>query len=125
MAKDQFDRTIDYLRISLTDMCNLRCVYCMPEDMTFRPREDLLQDDELLRLVRLFAGLGFRKIRLTGGEPALRENIVGLVEAMAGADGIDEVAMTTNGILFKHLARPLYEAGLRRLNVSLDTLDAD
>lgn len=124
MAQDQFGRTIDYLRISLTDMCNLRCVYCMPEDMMFRPREDLLQDEELLRLVRLFAQLGFRKIRLTGGEPALRENVVGIVEGIASTGGIEEVAMTTNGILFKHLARPLYEAGLRRLNVSLDTLDA-
>jgi cyclic pyranopterin phosphate synthase len=125
MAQDQFGRTIDYLRISLTDMCNLRCVYCMPEDMTFRPREDLLQDEELIRLVRIFARLGFRKLRLTGGEPALRDNVVGLVHAMAGTPGIEEVAMTTNGILFKHLAAPLYEAGLRRLNVSLDTLDPD
>ena len=72
MAIDRFGRNINYLRISLTDRCNLRCVYCMPEDMTFRPRAELLQDDEMMRLVHLFAGLGFRKIRLTGGEPTVR-----------------------------------------------------
>jgi cyclic pyranopterin phosphate synthase len=123
MARDRFGRTIDYLRVSLTDMCNLRCVYCMPEDMTSRPQEALLQDGELLRLVRVFAKLGFRKVRLTGGEPTLRESVVGLVEAIAATEGIGEVTMTTNGVLFGRLARPLHAAGLRRVNVSLDTLD--
>lgn len=123
MALDQFNRTINYLRISVTDVCNLRCVYCMPEDMTFRPGPALLQDDELIRLIRLFAEIGFEKIRFTGGEPTLRTNITGLVKAAAETPGIGKVAMTTNGILLDHLARPLREAGLAQVNVSLDTLD--
>ena len=123
MALDRFNRNIHYLRISLTDMCNLRCVYCMPEDMTFHPREELLQDDELLRLVRLFAALGFDKIRLTGGEPTLRENLVSLVQAIRATPGVRELAMTTNGITLKTLAAPLKAAGLDRINISIDTLD--
>ena len=125
MAIDRFGRNINYLRISLTDRCNLRCVYCMPEDMTFRPRAELLQDDELLRLVHLCAGLGFRKVRLTGGEPTVRANLVELVRQMAAAPGIEKVAMTTNGLLLDRLARPLAEAGLQRVNISIDTLDPD
>ena len=125
MAIDRFGRNINYLRISLTDRCNLRCVYCMPEDMTFRPRAELLQDDELMRLVHLFAGLGFRKIRLTGGEPTVRANVVELVRQMAAAPGIEKVAMTTNGLLLDRLAQPLAEAGLQRVNISIDTLDPD
>ena len=123
MTLDQYGRTIDYLRISLTDQCNLRCVYCMPEDMAFRPSADLMQDDELIRLARLFAGLGFHKFRLTGGEPTIRQNVVDLVQKLVALPGVREVAMTTNGILLKHLARPLAQAGLRRLNISLDSLD--
>jgi cyclic pyranopterin phosphate synthase len=123
MANDRYGRNIHYLRISLTDMCNLRCVYCMPEDMSFRPSADLLQDEEIIRLVRLFAELGFDKFRLTGGEPTVRENMVDLVRRMAGTPGLNQLAMTTNGVLLKHLARPLVEAGLQRLNISLDTLD--
>lgn len=123
MALDRFGRNINYLRISLTDRCNLRCIYCMPEDMTFRPRNELLQDDEIMRLVRLFAGLGFGKIRLTGGEPTVRVNVVDLVRNMAGTPGIRKVAMTTNGLLLHRLARPLAEAGLQRVNISIDTLD--
>lgn len=123
MSLDQYGRRIDYLRISLTDQCNLRCVYCMPEDMAFRPTPELLQDDELIRLAGLFAALGFAKFRLTGGEPTIRQNVVGLVAKLAALPGVREVAMTTNGILLKHLARPLAEAGLRRLNISLDTLN--
>jgi len=123
MALDRFGREINYLRISLTDRCNLRCIYCMPEDMTFRPRAELLQDDEMMRLVRLCAGLGFGKIRLTGGEPTVRANVVDLVREMAATPGIRKVAMTTNGLLLHRLARPLAEAGLQRVNVSIDTLD--
>ncbi|MEZ4518347.1 MAG: radical SAM protein [Chloroflexota bacterium] len=98
---------INYLRISLTDRCNLRCVYCMPEDMVFRPRAELLQDDEVLRLVNIFAGLGFHKFRLTGGEPTVRANILDIVAGMAATPGVDTVAMTTNGLLLEKLARPL------------------
>lgn len=123
MSIDRYGRTINYLRISLTDLCNLRCVYCMPEDMTFRPHESLLSDDEVLRLVRIFAGLGFEKFRLTGGEPTLRENLVTLVEVMKKTEGVREIAMTTNAILLKHLAKPLFQAGLSRVNISLDTID--
>jgi len=123
MALDRFGRDIHYLRISLTDRCNLRCVYCMPEDMKFRPRAELMQDDELLMLVRLFTGLGFHKFRLTGGEPTVRANLVDIVRGMAQTPGVRSLSMTTNGLLLKKLARPLAEAGLQRVNVSIDTLD--
>ncbi|MCB1069366.1 MAG: GTP 3',8-cyclase MoaA [Verrucomicrobia bacterium] len=123
MALDQYGRDIDYLRISLTDQCNLRCVYCMPEDLIFQPDEKLLMDEEVLRLASLFSELGFRKIRLTGGEPTLRQGLPSLVQGLVSLPGIREVAMTTNAVLLKHLAAPLKAAGLSRLNVSLDTLD--
>ena len=123
MALDRYGRSIHYLRISLTDHCNLRCVYCMPEDMTFRPNAELMQDDEIIQLVHLFAELGFDKIRLTGGEPTVRAHVVDLVEAIAQTPGIRSLSMTTNGILLSRLAQPLAQAGLQRVNVSLDTLD--
>lgn len=125
MAQDRFGRDIHYLRISLTDRCNLRCVYCMPEDMTFRPRVELMQDEELLTLMRLFTAMGFHKFRLTGGEPTVRANIVELVRGIANTPGVRSVTMTTNGLLLKQLAAPLKAAGLQRVNVSIDTLDAD
>ena len=123
MAFDRFGRNIHYLRISLTDHCNLRCVYCMPEDMTFRPNAELMQDAELLSLVRMFAGLGFDKLRLTGGEPTVRAHVVELVREIAKTPGVKSLSMTTNGVLLKKLAGPLKEAGLQRVNVSIDTLD--
>ena len=123
MALDRFGRHIRYLRIGLTDHCNLRCLYCMPEDMTFRPNADLMQDDEILRLTRLFAGLGFDKIRLTGGEPTVRANVVELVRGIAHTPGVRSVSMTTNGMLLARLAKPLAAAGLQRVNVSIDTLN--
>jgi len=123
MALDRFGRKIHYLRISLTDHCNLRCVYCMPEDMTFRPTAEMMQDDEVIQLVHLFARLGFDKIRLTGGEPTVRARVVDLVRQIASTPGIRTLTMTTNGVLLSRLARPLAEAGLKRVNVSLDTLD--
>ncbi len=123
MALDRFGRDIHYLRISLTDRCNLRCVYCMPEDMKFRPRAELLQDDELLRLVELFTELGFHKFRLTGGEPTVRPNLVEIVRGIARTPGVNSLSMTTNGLLLKQLAAPLAEAGLQRVNISIDTLD--
>jgi cyclic pyranopterin phosphate synthase len=122
--RDQYGRELRDLRISLTDRCNLRCVYCMPaEGIAFRPPEDLLQDDELLLLVRIAAELGVRKVRLTGGEPTVRPGIVDLVREIAAVPGIEDVAMTTNGVLLEYLAADLARAGLRRVNVSLDTLD--
>jgi cyclic pyranopterin phosphate synthase len=125
MALDRFGRDIHYLRISLTDHCNLRCVYCMPEDMTFRPNKEMLQDDELLQLVHLFAGLGFDKLRLTGGEPTVRAGVVDLVREIRSTPGIEHLTMTTNGVLLGKLAAPLKQAGLQRVNISLDTLDPD
>jgi GTP 3',8-cyclase len=123
MALDRFGRKIHYLRISLTDHCNLRCVYCMPEDMVFRPNADMMQDDEVRQLVRLFADLGFDKYRLTGGEPTVRANIVELVGDISNTPGVRSVTMTTNGVLLSRLAKPLAEAGLQRVNISVDTLD--
>jgi cyclic pyranopterin phosphate synthase len=123
MALDRYGRKIRYLRISLTDHCNLRCLYCMPDDISFRPNAELMQDDEILRLVRLFAGLGFDKFRLTGGEPTVRAGIVDLVHSIAHTPGVRSLSMTTNGVLFSRLAQPLAQAGLQRVNFSLDTLD--
>lgn len=125
MAIDRFGRNIHYLRISLTDHCNLRCVYCMPEQMIFRPSAELLQDDEILLLVTLFTSLGFDKFRLTGGEPTVRANVVELVRDITAISGVRSLTMTTNGILLSQLAHPLAEAGLNRVNISLDTLDPD
>jgi GTP 3',8-cyclase len=123
MSFDRFGRNINYLRISLTDKCNLRCVYCMPEDMTFRPRQDLLQDEEIDRLVRIFAELGFVKFRFTGGEPTVRANVVEIIRRTARTPGVRQVAMTTNGLLLDKLAQPLAEAGLQRVNISIDTIN--
>jgi GTP 3',8-cyclase len=125
MAIDRFGRNIHYLRISLTDHCNLRCIYCMPEDQTFRPNAELMQDDEIFLLTKLFASLGFDKIRLTGGEPTVRANIVDLVRGIAHTEGIRSVSLTTNGVLLPKLARPLADAGLHRVNVSIDTLNPE
>jgi cyclic pyranopterin phosphate synthase len=125
MSLDRFGRKINYLRISLTDKCNLRCVYCMPEDMTFRPRHELLQDDEIYRLVHVFAELGFNKIRFTGGEPTVRANMVDIVARTARVPGIKTVGMTTNGLMLDKLARPLAEAGLQRVNISIDTINPE
>jgi cyclic pyranopterin phosphate synthase len=124
MAIDRFGRKIHYIRISLTDHCNLRCIYCMPEDQTFRPNADLMQDDEILLLTRLFAGLGFDKIRLTGGEPTVRAHVVDIVRGIASTPGIRSVSMTTNGVLLSRLAGKLAEAGLQRVNISIDTLNS-
>ncbi|MFZ5912164.1 MAG: GTP 3',8-cyclase MoaA [Chloroflexota bacterium] len=125
MALDRFGRKIHYLRISLTDHCNLRCIYCMPEDQTFRPNAELMQDDEILSLTRMFASLGFDKVRLTGGEPTVRAHIVEIVRGIASTPGIRSVSMTTNGVLLSRLAKPLAEAGLQRVNISIDTLNPE
>lgn len=120
---DSFGRRINYMRISLTDACNLRCVYCMPEQMKFRPRHELMSDAEILQLVHVGASLGVNKIRLTGGEPSIRPGVVDLVAAIARVPGINDLAMTTNGLLLDKLARPLAAAGLKRVNISIDTLN--
>jgi cyclic pyranopterin phosphate synthase len=122
---DAFGRIHTDLRISVTDRCNLRCTYCMPLEVEFKPREELLTYEEIARVARVAAGLGVRTIRLTGGEPLVRRDIPSLVGMLAAIAGIDEVALTTNGLLLAELAEPLRRAGLKRLNVSLDSLSAD
>jgi len=126
---DQFSRRIRYLRVSVTDHCNYRCSYCMPEtligEMRFEPRSAVLTFEELERVISVFARLGVRKIRLTGGEPTVRRGIVDLVARIAKVPGIEQIVMTTNGHLLDELAAPLMAAGVSAVNVSLDTLDAD
>lgn len=122
--KDSYGREINYLRISVTDRCNLRCVYCMPLDgMTFVPGPELLTPDEIERVARAAADAGFRKIRLTGGEPTLRRDVVEIVERLARIPSIRDVVMTTNGLRLPWLAEPLAKAGLRRVNIHLDALN--
>ena len=122
---DSYGRRVRYLRISLTDACNLRCVYCMPEHMQFRPRHELMSDEEIIFLVNVAASLGVDKIRLTGGEPTIRPGVVELVRQISVISGIGDVAMTTNALLLHDLAQPLADAGLNRVNISIDTIDAD
>jgi GTP 3',8-cyclase len=120
---DTFGRVHNNLRISVTDRCNLRCTYCMPEDVTFRPKDELLTFEEIAHFVRVAAPLGINKVRLTGGEPLVRRDLHKLVALLAGIPGIVDLGLTTNGMLLRNQARGLHNAGLRRLNVSLDTLD--
>jgi len=122
--KDRFGRTISYLRISVTDRCNLRCMYCMPvQGISLVRHEDILRYEEIVRLVRIAIDLGFRKFRLTGGEPLVRKGVVELVERLAHLNEDISLAMTTNGVLLSETAHALKAAGLDRINVSLDTLD--
>ena len=124
ILKDRFGRRIDYLRISLTDRCNMRCFYCMPDGSPdFVKSRDMLDADELAVVVRAMSSRGLRKVRLTGGEPLLRPDVVEVVEHIAGTDGIGDVAMSTNALLLPEKARALRRAGLRRVNISLDSLD--
>jgi cyclic pyranopterin phosphate synthase len=120
---DTFGRTHNNLRISVTDRCNLRCTYCMPEEVTFLDRVELLTFEEIAAFVRIAAPLGIDKVRLTGGEPLMRKDLPTLVALLAAIPGIKDIGLTTNGLLLADQARPLFDAGLRRLNVSLDTLD--
>ena len=125
---DPFGREITYLRVSVTDRCDFRCVYCMSEDMTFLPKAELLTLEELDRLCGAFVGLGVRKLRLTGGEPLVRRNVMWLVRSLGerlGGGALDELTLTTNGSQLRRFAGELYECGVRRVNVSLDTLDAE
>ena len=120
---DAYNRPISYLRISVTDRCNLRCIYCMPpEGVVWRAHEEILRYEEIETIVRAATDLGITKIRLTGGEPLVRPGIVELVRMLALVPGVDDLAMTTNGVLLARYAAALAEAGLRRVNVSLDTL---
>ena len=123
-ARDAFGRRMSYLRISLTDRCNFRCLYCMPAvGMKFQPRDELLTDAELLRLIGLFTKMGFDKFRLTGGEPTVRPHLVDIVRGIKAHKGVRELSMTTNALLLGRNAADLKAAGLDRVNVSIDTLD--
>lgn len=123
---DQFGRSITYLRLSVTELCNLRCRYCMPaEGVCKKSHADMLTEDEMILAVEAAASLGITKLRITGGEPLVKKNILSICRRAAAVPGIQEVCLTTNGILLPQLAKPLREAGVRRLNLSLDTLEPD
>lgn len=122
--QDTFGRTFDYVRIALTEKCNLRCTYCMPEEgVDFKNGEQILSADETLRVIGVLAKMGVRKVRYTGGEPLVRKDIVKLVEGAANTPGVESVHMTTNGIIFPKYAKQLRDAGLTGVNISLDTFD--
>lgn len=127
---DQLGRPIRDLRISVTDRCNFRCTYCMPkevfgDDFVFLAKNELLSFEELERLARIFAQLGVKKLRLTGGEPLMRRNLPELIQKLHDIEGIEDIGLTTNAVLLGQYAQPLYDAGLRRLNISLDALDPE
>ncbi|MDY7218870.1 GTP 3',8-cyclase MoaA [Denitrificimonas sp. JX-1] len=119
---DGFGRKIDYVRLSVTDRCDFRCIYCMAEDMTFLPRQRILTLEEIFRSAQIFVANGVRKIRLTGGEPLTRKGIIGLCEQISALPGLDELVMTTNGSQLTKYAQQLADAGVKRLNISLDSL---
>ncbi len=124
--QDRFGRTFDYVRIAITEKCNLRCTYCMPEEgVDLRQKDQILTAEEFQRVIRVLATIGIKKVRFTGGEPLLRKDVVQLVESAASVPGIKAVHLTTNGILFERYARDLLNAGLTGVNISLDTLDPD
>jgi len=126
MLLDSYGRLHDNLRISVTDRCNIRCFYCMPEtDVHFVPRAEILDFEEIERFVRIAVTLGVTKLRVTGGEPLLRRDLPALITRLAAIPGIRDLALTTNGVLLQQMAEPLYEAGLRRINVHIDTLDRE
>jgi len=121
---DQFGRTVDYIRLSITDRCDFRCVYCMAEEMTFLPREEVLSLEECARLVQVFVSLGVSKVRITGGEPLVRKNALWLFEEVGKLDGLKELVLTTNGSQLEKQAQDLKNAGVKRINISVDSLDA-
>lgn len=124
--RDTFGRFHDNLRISVTDRCNIRCFYCMPEETpVYAPRQEILSYEEMTRFARIAAGLGVRKLRITGGEPLVRRDLSRLIESLNAIPGIEDIALTTNAVLLADHAQSLYDAGLRRLNVHLDTLDRE
>ena len=126
MLVDSFGRKITYLRISVTDRCNLRCVYCMPEEgIPWQSHEKIMRFEEIFQFVKVAAENGITRIRITGGEPLVRKGVPNLIKMLSGIDGIDDISLTTNGILLGGLAEELAKAGLNRVNISLDTLDRD
>lgn len=126
MLVDSFGRKITYVRLSITDRCNLRCVYCLPEIYNrFSPSNELLTDDEIVRLISVFGSLGVSSLRITGGEPLLRPRIVELIERLHATSGLTDISLSTNGLLLKKLAKDMRKAGLTRVNVSLDSLNPE
>jgi cyclic pyranopterin phosphate synthase len=125
--KDGYNREIDYLRISVIDRCNLRCIYCMPEEgiSNLLPHDEILTYEEILKIVEIAVDLGIKKVRITGGEPLLRKDIITFIEKLSKLEGLKDIGMTTNGVLLKKFARQLREGGLKRVNVSLDSLNPD
>ena len=122
---DKFGRTVDYVRLSVTDRCDFRCVYCMTEDMTFLPRKQILSLEEIYEIALAFTELGVKKIRLTGGEPMVRSDVMSLIGKLGSLPGLDELLLTTNGAQLQKFAPLLKEAGLNRINISIDSLDAE
>ncbi len=122
---DQFGRTVDYIRLSITDRCDFRCVYCMSEDMTFLPRDEVLSLEECARLVKIFVNLGVSKVRITGGEPLVRKNALWLFEEVGKLKGLNELVLTTNGSQLEKQAAALKSAGVKRINISIDSLQAE
>ncbi len=122
---DQFGRQVDYIRLSITDRCDFRCVYCMSEDMTFLPRDEVLSLEECARLVKVFVALGVTKVRITGGEPLVRKNALWLFEEIGKLENLKELVLTTNGSQLEKQAKNLKDAGVKRINISLDSLDAN
>ena len=122
---DQFGRTVDYIRLSITDRCDFRCVYCMSEDMTFLPRNEVLSLEECARLVKVFVNLGVSKVRITGGEPLVRKNALWLFEKIGKLSGLKELVLTTNGSQLEKQATALKNAGVKRVNISIDSLNAE
>lgn len=122
---DQFGRQVDYIRLSITDRCDFRCQYCMAEDMTFLPRNEVLSLEECARLVNVFVQLGVTKVRITGGEPLVRKNAMWLFEEIGQLNGLDELVLTTNGSQLEKQAKQLYQAGVKRINISIDSLQPE
>lgn len=122
---DKFNRIVDYVRISVTDRCDFRCVYCMDDEMQFVPRAQLLTLEEISRIAQAFTELGVKKIRITGGEPLVRRNVIKLFDDIGQLSGLDELVLTTNGSQLSHMSQALKDAGVKRINISLDSLDAE
>ncbi len=122
ILKDKYGRVIDYLRISITDHCNLRCLYCVTDEIAWVPHDEILRFEEITKIVDIFAKEGIRKIRITGGEPLMRKGLPDFISQLSRIEGLDDLSVTTNGVLLKSQAEALKKAGLKRINVSLDTL---
>lgn len=123
--KDSFGRVIDYVRISLTEKCNLKCIYCMPNDDAKEETKEIIKKDDIIKMIKILAGLGIKKVRYTGGEPLLMKDLENIIRETANIEGIEDISLTTNGILLEDMAEKLKAAGLKRVNISIDSLNKD